>query len=85
MRPVQQVGPYETLAPLLLHPGAHFGECAFGGPRFPHPNPVVGTSDLRRLPSLNTRDFRTKDGSGSIRENVVLPRGYSHRSLTPNT
>ena len=32
----QQVGPYEALAPVLLHPGAHFGEAALGGPRFPH-------------------------------------------------
>jgi CRP-like cAMP-binding protein len=36
----QVVGPYETLAPILLHPGASFGEAALAGPphgpRWPH-------------------------------------------------
>lgn len=30
------LGPHDTLAPILLHPGAHFGEAALCGPHLPH-------------------------------------------------
>ena len=32
----QLVGPYETLAPVLLYPGASFGEASLAGARYPH-------------------------------------------------
>ena len=60
--PPTLVGPYDTLAPLLLHPGSYYGEAALAGPpdgpRFPHTCTVRTLSRcvllaLRRTPLVD--------------------------------